>query len=165
VFSPPGPRGLIGIVCLAALTSFTNACKKHRTITSIPITIPPASAPSPPKHRRAHNPVSSSPAPTVTSKSASPDSAHGEAPRLGQMLSSSEQQEYNAAIDQSLIEIRNTLGPLGNRNLTPAQQSSVREIQELIRQVNATRKVDLASAKALADKAQVLSRDLARDTK
>jgi hypothetical protein len=81
------------------------------------------------------------------------------------MLSSSEQQEYNAAIDQSLIEIRNTLGPLGNRNLTPAQQSSVREIQELIRQVNATRKVDLASAKALADKAQVLSRDLARDTK
>ena len=81
------------------------------------------------------------------------------------MLSSTEARQYNLALDQSLSRTQDNLSLLANRHLTADQQSSVREIEELLRQANATRKVDLTSARALADKAQVLARDLVRNVK
>ena len=96
---------------------------------------------------------------------AAPGSPAVEAPRLGQMLSSSEERQYNALIDQTLSQTQSNLNLLAKRSLTPDQQSSIRAIQEFMSQANATRTVDLVSAKALADKAQVLARDLVRNVK
>ncbi len=87
------------------------------------------------------------------------------APQLGQILSASEQREYNALIDQSLSQTQSNLDGLANRKLTADQENSMRAIHEFMQQANTARKVDLVSAKALADKAQVLARDLVRNVK
>ncbi|MDQ2945950.1 MAG: hypothetical protein M3Y27_08420 [Acidobacteriota bacterium] len=147
-------RRLSGVFCVLALASFTAACKKNKTAA---IPAPPPVAQRVPTTKRAQTHTSAV-------RPASPPAAVV-APQLGQMLSSTEERQYNAAIDQSLSRAQEDLNLLSNRHLTADQQSSLHEIQELIRQANATRKVDLISARALADKAQVLARDLGRNVK
>ena len=160
-------RRLSGVFCLLALASFTAACRKQKTA-SIPA--PPPAAQRVPKVRRAQTtaaPALSNPATQPASPAATPSvsAPAAAAPHLGQMLSSTEARQYNLALDQSLSRTQDNLSLLANRHLTADQQSSVREIEELLRQANATRKVDLTSARALADKAQVLARDLVRNVK
>ena len=150
-------RRLSGVGCLLVLASFTAACKKHKTA-SIPA--PPPAAQRVPKARRA--PTTQPASPAATPSVAEPAAG---APHLGQMLSGAEERQYNLALDQSLSRTRDNVNLLANRHLTADQQSSLQEILELLRQANATRKVDLISARALADKAQVLARDLVRNVK
>ncbi len=151
------------IFCLFALVSLTSACRKH-SAASIPA--PPPTPQRVPKARRTQ-PTASTPASSTMTQpaAAAPGSPAVEAPRLGQMLSSSEERQYNALIDQTLSQTQSNLNLLAKRSLTPDQQSSIRAIQEFMSQANATRTVDLVSAKALADKAQVLARDLVRNVK
>ena len=81
------------------------------------------------------------------------------------MLSPSEETQYNSSIDQSLGYARNTLNSIGSRNLSNEQQNTVRHIQDFMQQAQDARKADLTAAKGLADKAEVLARDLARSLK
>ena len=151
-------RRLSGVLCLLALASFTAACKKNKTAL---IPAPPPAAQRVPKTKRA--PAAPSAHTTAVQPASSP--AAVVAPQLGQILSTAEERQYNVAVDQSLSRTQDELNRLANRHLTTDQQSSLKEIQELIRQANATRKIDLISARALADKAQVLARDLVRNVK
>lgn len=149
------------LAMLIALALATAACKKHQ---SIPI--PPTAAPQPAARKRpqpAPTPARGSthtPAPASTRVTPA-----AEAPRLGQMLSPVEERHYNSLIDQSLGQAKGNLDSLANRILTADQQTDAREIRELIRQANEARKTDLVSAKGLADKAQVLARDLVNNVK
>ena len=147
-----GPRTLTSLCCLLAVFSFVTGCKKHQQA-SIPVP-PPARV----RVTKARTPSSTTPS-TANSPAASVPAA--ESPRLGQILSPSEERQYNALIDQSLSRTQTSLNLLAGRKLTAEQQSSMREIQEFMRQAQVTRNSDLLSAKALADKAQVLARDLA----
>lgn len=145
------PRNLTAFCCILALSSFALACKKHQSA-SIPAPPTPARA-RVTKTRRVQNTANPPTAAQVPVAEASP--------RLGQILPAPEERRYNALIDQSLSRTQSSLKLLGNRNLTADQQSSLKQIQEFMRQAEVTRKVDLISANALADKAQVLARDLA----
>jgi hypothetical protein len=76
------------------------------------------------------------------------------------MLTPDQQRQLNTEIDQSLDRTQASLRSIGNRQLTQQQQSDVDEIRNFVRQAQATRGADLAAAKRLADRAEVLARNL-----
>ncbi|MDQ6758452.1 MAG: hypothetical protein M3Z32_01145 [Acidobacteriota bacterium] len=158
-----GSHRLSGMLLLLSAGAFTESCKKHQSA-SIPANIP-APAPAPQRVPRARRAQAPSTTPAPASSSGPTGGTPAAAPQLGQILSASEQRQYNALIDQSLSQTRSNLDGLANRKLTPEQANSVRTIQEFMQQANTARKVDLISAKALADKAQVLALDLVRNVK
>ena len=103
-----------------------------------PATTPPATQPAPPQPATPVNP-----------------------PRLGAILTPEQQREYNNAIDQSLARAQASLGSIANRSLSSEQQTTVEQVQAFVRQAQEARKNDLSAAKSLAERAEVLARDLA----
>jgi len=83
------------------------------------------------------------------------------APRLGDILTPQQERQYNTAIDQSLARAQSSLGSIANRQLTKEQQGVVTQIQSFIQQAQTTRKSNLPAARSLAERADVLARDLA----
>jgi hypothetical protein len=84
-----------------------------------------------------------------------------QAPRLGDILTPQQERQYNTAIDQSLARAQSSLGSVANRQLTKEQQGVVAQIQGFIQQAQSTRKSNLPAARSLAERAEVLARDLA----
>jgi hypothetical protein len=78
----------------------------------------------------------------------------------GDILTPEQQDQYNAAIDLSLAHVQASLGSISTRELTKEQQATVAEIQDFMQQAQEKRKDELAPAKSLAERAEVLSRDL-----
>jgi len=99
--------------------------------------------------------------PAVQGPTAPAPAAPATPPRLGDILTPDQQREYNAAIDQSLSRAQNSLGSIGNRQLTKEQQGLLDQIRNFIQQAQETRKSDLQGAKSLAERADVLAGDLA----
>lgn len=154
--------------CILALITLMTACQKNKIAAQPPVAVVPSTAPpSRPKHRQTPSsatpatPAAATSAPGPTSVSAQP----APQPRLGQMLSPAEEQRYNTLIDQSLGNTRGSLSSIGSRSLSVEQQSTVQQIQHFMQQAQDTRKADLIAAKGLADKAEVLARDLVRSLK
>lgn len=117
----------------------------------------PADQPPPPK--RVSRPVN--PAPTTpATQPAAPNTPPADAPRLGDVLTPDQQHQYNAAIDVSLAHAQASLGFISTRQLTKEQQATVAEIQNFMQQAQEKRKDELAAAKSLAERAEVLSHDL-----
>ena len=85
--------------------------------------------------------------------------------RLGDILSPEQQRQYNVAIDRSLASAQNSLGSVAKRPLSKDQQAVVGQVQQFIQQAQQTRKSDLGAAKSLAERADVLARDLARSVR
>ena len=83
------------------------------------------------------------------------------APRLGDILTLQQERQYNTAIDQSLARAQSSLGSIANRQLTKEQQGVVTQIQGFIQQAQTTRQSNLPAARSLAERAEVLARDLA----
>jgi outer membrane biosynthesis protein TonB len=83
------------------------------------------------------------------------------APRLGDILTPQQERQYNTAIDQSLAHAQSSLGSIASRQLTKEQQGVVTQIQGFIQQAQSTRKSNLPAARSLAERAEVLARDLA----
>ena len=83
------------------------------------------------------------------------------APKLGDVLTSDEQKQYSASIDQSLSQAQNSLNSIAGRSLKKDQQAEVEQIRNFMQQAQATRTSDPAGAKSLAERAEVLARDLA----
>jgi hypothetical protein len=110
---------------------------------------------SPPK-RATHPSNSAPPAPA----SQSPPPAPAETPHLGDILTPEEQQKHIAAIDLSIAHAQASLGYIATRQLTREQAATVAEIQNFIQQAREKRNDDLAAAKSLAERAEVLSHDL-----
>jgi hypothetical protein len=113
-----------------------------------------ADQPPPPKH--ASHPSNSPPAPA----SQSPPPAPAETPHLGDILTPEQQQKHIAAIDLSLAHAQASLGYISTRQLTKEQEATVAEIRNFMQQAQEKRKDDLAAAKSLAERAEVLSHDL-----
>ncbi|HYL34669.1 MAG TPA: hypothetical protein VEV17_02010 [Bryobacteraceae bacterium] len=120
----------------------------------------PSSTPSPVPRRP--RPPAGTPAPQPSQGPANPAPPAAPAPRLGQVLTPEQQKEYNGAIDQSLERAQGSLRAIGNRQLSAEQRASLEEIQNFIRQAQATRASDLPGARRLAERAEVLARNLER---
>ena len=82
-------------------------------------------------------------------------------PRLGDILTREQERQYNAAIDQSLARAQNSLNAIASRQLTKEQKAVVAQIQSFVQQAQTTRKSSLSGARSLAERAEVLARDLA----
>ncbi len=118
----------------------------------------PADQPPPPKHApHPAAPASTTPAPQSPPPSTAPPA---DTPRLGDILTPEQQRQYNTAIDVSLAHAQASLGFISTRQLTNEQQATVAEIQNFIQQAQEKRKNELAAAKSLAERAEVLSHDL-----
>jgi hypothetical protein len=120
---------------------------------------PPQPAPAAKKPARsvaapATTPAPSAPAPTPTAAPALP-------PKLGDILTPDEQKQYSASIDQSLSHAQANLNAIAARQLNKEQQAEVEQIRNFMQQAQATRSSDLGGAKSLAERAEVLARDLA----
>lgn len=102
----------------------------------------------------APSPAESAPAP------AAPDSPTP-APKLGDVLTADEQKQYNASIDQSLAHAQTSLDRIKAHRLTPAQADEAEQVTSFIKQAQAARASDLAGANSLAERAEVLAKDLA----
>ena len=121
----------------------------------------PAEQPPPPKRASRPAPPAATPqGPAPTTPAPPADSPH-----LADILTPDQQREFNGAIDESLAHAQASIGSLANRQLTKEQEATVAQVQNFIQQAQATRKNDLAAAKSLAERAEVLSHDLVESLK
>jgi len=118
-----------------------------------------APQPPPPAKKPARSatapPPSTSPAPATAPTPAAPP------PKLGDVLTPDEQKQYSASIDQSLAHAQTSLKSIGGRQLNKDQQAEVEQIRNFMQQAQETRSRDPSGAKSLAERAEVLARDLA----
>jgi hypothetical protein len=77
------------------------------------------------------------------------------------MTTPEQERELNGQIDQMLSNAEATLNTLHSRPLTRDQEAAVAQVQSFIRQARESRKSDLPGARSLAQRAEILSRDLA----
>ena len=73
-----------------------------------------------------------------------------------------QQRQYNSAIDRSLASAQHSLGTAARHKLNRDQQSVVAQVQQFMQQAQQARQSDLAAAKSLAERAEVLAGDLVR---
>ena len=90
-----------------------------------------------------------------------PEPAPGPAPQLGQLLSPEEQQHYARITDQALARATGTLKQLETKSLTVEQRTRLDRTLAFVRQAQDLRSRDLIQAASLAQRADVLARDLA----
>jgi hypothetical protein len=83
-----------------------------------------------------------------------------ESPRLGDVLTTEQQHQYNVAIDQSLAHAQSSLSAVTNRQLTKEQEATLAQVQNFIQQALDKKKDELSAAKSLAERAEVLAHDL-----
>jgi hypothetical protein len=119
------------------------AAKKPARSAAAPATVP------------ATNPAISAPAP------AAPSAPPAAPPKLGDILTPDERKQYSASIDQSLSHAQTSLNSITGRQLSKDQQAEVEQIRNFMQQAQGTRSSDPAGAKSLAERAEVLARDLA----
>jgi hypothetical protein len=100
--------------------------------------------------------------PPLASPAPSPTPATAAAPpKLGDVLSADEEKQYRASIDQSLSHAQISLNSMGGRQLNKDQQAEVEHIRNFMQQAQTARGSDPAGARSLAERAEVLARDLA----
>lgn len=120
----------------------------------------PAPPPAP-SARKAPRPAAApqSPQPAATPPASPP--APVPAPQLVDVVPPDQQRQLNAAIDQSLSRAQSSLAGIANRELNKDQQALIDQIRNLMQQAQASRGSDLPGAKSLAERAEVLAKDLA----
>jgi hypothetical protein len=117
----------------------------------------PARSAAAPATAPATNPAISAPAPAPAVPSAPP----APAPKLGDVLTPDERKQYSASIDQSLSHAQTSLNSIAGRQLNKDQQAEVEQIRNFMQQAQGSRGSDPGGAKSLAERAEVLARDLA----
>jgi hypothetical protein len=156
-------RRLRATFCILALSVLTTACEKNKVAEQPPVVNPPSPAASRPKRRQAASPPAHT-TPHATAPAPAP-AQPASPPRLGQILSPSEERQFNSAIDQSLANAKSSLNSIGSRSLSREQITAVQQIKDFMQQAQVVRTTDLLAAKGLADKADVLARDLLRSVR
>ena len=142
--------------------------------TGTAIAPPPATTqpqvPGPPnkRHRRtkktqaAQSDEASAAATTAAPAGAGTTAAPGAVPQLGQMLTDQQRRDYEASIQAALDRARANLQKArGNPNVTEAQKNMAAQVASFVDQAEERRKTDLVSARSLAERADLLARDLA----
>jgi len=100
-----------------------------------------------------------------TTPAAAPGAANPQPLRLGEMLSPEQERQYNLRMDQCLQRAQANIARVSKRQLSKEQQGVVAQVQSFIEQAQSTRKNNLTAAKSLAERADVLARELARTVK
>lgn len=131
--------------------------------------LPPYQVNKPPQNA-AKKPVRSAASSTAAQPAPSPAATPPVAvpvapPKLGDVLTEDQEKQYSASIDQSLSRAEASLNALGGRQLNKDQQAEVEQIRSFIQQAKAARTSDASGAKSLAERAEVLARDLAASFK
>ena len=116
--------------------------------------------PVPAAKKPARSTTAPTPAPPATAPASAPP-APAPPPKLGDILTADEQKQFSVAIDQSLAHAQASLSTIAARQLNKDQQAEVEQIRNFIQQAQGTRGSDPAGAKSLAERAEVLARDLA----
>lgn len=153
-------QSLLGGVTILLVVAGVSACRKK------PVA-PPPPAPAPQSV-----PAAPAPAP-VTRKTPQVQPARVEpakpavveSPRLGALLTPEQQRDQNVRIDRSLAEAARSLAIAEQRKLSSAQQAAVAQIRGFMAHADQLRKSDLTGARSLAERAQVLARDLQNSLK
>jgi hypothetical protein len=78
------------------------------------------------------------------------------------MLTPEQERQYNAAMDRCLQRAQANISTVLKRQLSKEQQGVVAQVQSFMDQAQSTRKTNLTAAKSLAERADVLARELAR---
>lgn len=104
-------------------------------------------------------------APVVTAEFPDESGETPPLPRLGRIVTDAERNERNAAIDLNLARTAERLRIIrsSQADLDVEQRAAVKRIQAFVSQVEQTRQDDLASAQNLAERANLLAEDLARN--
>ena len=121
--------------------------------TELPTTKPPRLP------RRRNNKPAADPkteAQTLTQPAAPP----AESPRLGQILTPTERQDYERRIGECSNRARQNLAMLKNHKLTTEQNTVVNQISNFLQQAQDAQPHDLPAAKSLAERADFLSQNL-----
>jgi outer membrane biosynthesis protein TonB len=164
--APPPPTPAAPALAPATPAASTTTPEQPPEQPPEPTPTPVMPAPPPPLPSSTQNPA---PAPTPTAPPAVPPRVPARpsnpppaapAPQLGPVLTAAQQRQYNSAIDESLERAQTSLRSIGNRALTKQQQATLEETQNFIRQAQATRGKDLAGARRLAERAEVLAKNL-----
>jgi hypothetical protein len=125
--------------------------------------------PGPPKKRRRSTAKNQKAEPTqsveaqapVGSTPATQESTAAPVPQLGQMLSDAQRRDYEVRIHDALERARANLGKArSNPRLGEAQQRMAAQVETFVNQAEERRKTDLVSSRSLAERADLLSRDL-----
>jgi hypothetical protein len=83
-------------------------------------------------------------------------------PSLGQMLTDDQRRDYETHIHDALERARANLRKArGNTKLTEAQQRMASQVETFVAQAEDRSKTDLVSARSLAERADLLAKDLA----
>jgi len=97
------------------------------------------------------------PAPATTATT-----APSPVPQLGQMLTDQQRRDYETHIQSALDRARANLQKAhSNPNLTDAQKNMAAQVASFVDQAEERRKTDPVSARSLAERADLLARDLA----
>lgn len=83
-------------------------------------------------------------------------------PKLGEILTEEQRLQYLRLCDESLSRAREALGQLRGLTLSPDQKQSLARVTNFISQAEQARQKDPQTAKQLAERADLLSRDLVR---
>lgn len=119
------------------------------------LTVPPP--PRPPARREVAVKPESEPAPEAPKPPA--------VPRLTQLLSPEEERKFNQEIDESLERTRRNLALIAQRPLSAEQQIVLERVHAFLQQTIEIRPLDLVTARSLAQRADLLARDLERTTR
>ncbi len=130
-----------------------------RTVQELWPVLPPYRQQSRPA--RAHKVQPQTPAPTQAAAPATPTEP---APtlQLESMLSPEQENQLKQQIDGSLYSAQQNLAKTRGRALDQDQRETARQIESFIKQAQATRASDLEAARSLAERADLLSRDLVK---
>jgi len=82
---------------------------------------------------------------------------------LTQILTPAEQEAHQKAIEAAIDNAEANLAKLAGQRLNASQQANVERAKSFIQQARQTRANDLATARSLAERADLLSQDLIRN--
>jgi len=87
------------------------------------------------------------------------------APELGEVISPQLKHRMDAEIDRAVHNAQMSLQSLTGKNLSAQQQLAAAQAGSFLRQAVEMRKQDLSSARSLAQRAEVIARDLAKSVR
>ena len=89
--------------------------------------------------------------------------AQSAVPQLTQVLTDDQQRDFKAHIHDSLDSANRNLGSIGNRQLSTQQETMRNQVLSFIKEAQEAIKTDLVTARSLAERADLLSRDLVKN--
>lgn len=138
--------------------------KIGETTNPAPPNIPPERIVTPPGPKKARpartRPVAPKPAVEAPPAAQVEQAPPVPAPKLGQIFTTEQRNEYNRSLDESLDRVRKLLVQVQGRTLREPQMELVQRIRAFEKQAMQARDQDLVSAVSLANRADVLARDL-----